>query len=69
MLFLECSSGISLDSSMVTVTDTYNATSMGADKAILTDEQDYDSIWCTNNTFGTAKIMVIDVSFISHIEH
>jgi hypothetical protein len=54
---------------MVTVTDTYNATSMGADKAILTDEQDYDSIWCTNNTFGTAKIMVIDVSFISHIEH
>ncbi|CAB4006583.1 macrophage mannose receptor 1-like, partial [Paramuricea clavata] len=53
---LECSSVISLHSSMVTVTDTYNATGMGADKAILTDEKDYDSIWCTNNTSGTAKI-------------
>ncbi|CAB3985203.1 macrophage mannose receptor 1-like, partial [Paramuricea clavata] len=55
---IECSADIPLDSSMVTVTDTYNATSMGADKAILTDLKDYSSAWCTNNTSGTSKIMV-----------
>ncbi len=50
---------------MVTVTDTYNATTMGANKAIWTDEKDYDSTWCTNNTSGTAKIMVIKCLFCS----
>ena len=59
-LFPECSADIPLDPSMVTVTDTYNATSMGADKAILTDLKDYSSAWCTNNTSGTSKIMVSD---------
>ena len=53
---LECSSAIPLDSSMVTVTDSLR--NFGADKAILTYEKYYDSTWCTNNTSGTAKIMV-----------
>ena len=43
---------------MVTVTDTYNATSMGAEQAILKDKRDRYTSWCTNNTSGTAKIMV-----------
>jgi hypothetical protein len=41
---------------MVTVTDSYGT--HGVNKAILTDEKAYDSTWCTNNTSGTAKIMV-----------
>ncbi|XP_028395191.1 uncharacterized protein LOC114519267 isoform X2 [Dendronephthya gigantea] len=55
---IECSSAISLDTSMVTVTDTYDATSMGAEQAILKDEKDQYTSWCTNNTSGTAKIMI-----------
>ena len=57
-LFLECSSVIPVDSSLVTVTDTANSTTMGADKAIITDLSNYDSAWCTKNTSGTAKIKV-----------
>ncbi|CAB4033964.1 Hypothetical predicted protein, partial [Paramuricea clavata] len=53
---LECSSVISINSSMVTVTDAYGT--HGVNKAILTDEKACDSTWCTNNTSGTAKIMV-----------
>lgn len=48
---------------MVTVTDTLNATSMGADKAILTDVDDYTSAWCTNNTSGKAKIKASDLMY------
>ncbi|CAB4016809.1 Hypothetical predicted protein, partial [Paramuricea clavata] len=51
-----CSSVISINSSMVTVTDAYGT--HGVNKAILTDEKACDSTWCTNNTSGTAKIMV-----------
>ena len=53
---LECSSVISLNSAMVTVTDSYK--NHGADKAILTDEEALDSTWCTNNTSGMAEIKV-----------
>lgn len=62
--FLECSSVIPVDSSLVTVTDSHNATAMGADKAIITDEKDYNSIWCTNNTSGNAKITVSSICVV-----
>ena len=54
----ECSGNIPIDTSMVTVTDTRNSTTMGADKAIFTNENDGHT-WCTNNTSGNSKIMVI----------
>ena len=54
--------------SLVTVTDTYNSTTMGADKAIITDLKDHNSAWCTKNTSGTAKIMVSDLNVYSNDE-
>ena len=64
-LFPECSSVVPLDQSLVTVTDTYNSTTMGADKAIITDLKDYASAWCTKNTSGTAQIKVSDSKYFA----
>jgi hypothetical protein len=64
-LFPECSSVIPLDQSLVTVTDTYNRTTTGADKVIITDLKDYASAWCTKNTSGTAQIKVRDSKYFA----
>lgn len=42
---------------MITVTESSN-TSLGANEAIIKDDDSNDLAWCTNNTSGNAKLTV-----------